>query len=421
MFDYSQFPDRSILCVDMKSFYASIIAVYEGLDPLTCHLAVVGNTDRTGSVVLAASPAMKRDFKIKTGSRLFEIPDDPRISIHNPKMGLFVRVSTEITKLFFRYVPPSAVHTYSVDESFLDVSGLEKVWGTPEEIAAQIQRDILLDFGLPSTIGIGPNMLMAKLCLDLAAKKTANGIASWSYDDIPAKLWPLSPLREMWGIGRQVEKTLHSMGIFSVGQLARYDLSLLEKKFGIMGNQLYHHAWGIDLSEVGAPIMQGQISYGKSQILLRDYKDEKEIKSVILEMCEEVAKRARAHHHAGRTISFGLSYSKEEFGGGFHRSRTIENPTNITMEIYRVCLELMRENYHGQTVRQISLSIGKLERDDEVQLDLFDTNSWKKRKIGYVVDGIRNRYGSASLLRAVSYTSGGTARHRAKLLGGHKK
>lgn len=171
MFDYSQFPDRSILCVDMKSFYASIIAVHEGLDPLTCHLAVVGNTDRTGSVVLAASPAMKRDFKIKTGSRLFEIPDDPRISIHNPKMGLFVRVSTEITKLFFRYVPPSAVHTYSVDESFLDVSGLEKVWGTPEEIADQIQRDILLDFGLPSTIGIGPNMLMAKLCLDLAAKK----------------------------------------------------------------------------------------------------------------------------------------------------------------------------------------------------------------------------------------------------------
>lgn len=147
-----------------------------------------------------------------------------------------------------------------------------------------------------------------------------------------------------------------------------------------MGNQLYHHAWGIDLSEVGAPIMQGQISYGKSQILLRDYKDEKEIKSVILEMCEEVAKRARAHHHAGRTISFGLSYSKEEFGGGFHRSRTIENPTNITMDIYRVCLELMRENYHGQTVRQISLSIGKLERDDEVQLDLFDTNSWKKEK-----------------------------------------
>lgn len=86
MFDYTQFPNRSILCVDMKSFYASIIAVTEGLDPLTCHLVVVGNTDQKGSVVLAASPAMKKDFRIKTGSRLFELPDDPRIIVRNPKM-----------------------------------------------------------------------------------------------------------------------------------------------------------------------------------------------------------------------------------------------------------------------------------------------------------------------------------------------
>ena len=92
------------------------------------------------------------------------------------------------------------------------------------------------------------------------------------------KLWNVSPLREMWGIGRRVEKTLNGMGIFTVGQLARYDLEKLEKKFGIMGNQLYYHAWGVDLSDLGAPIMQGQISFGKSQILLRDYKEEEEIK-----------------------------------------------------------------------------------------------------------------------------------------------
>jgi len=421
VFDYTQFKEKSILCVDMKSFYASIIAVFEGLDPLTCHLAVVGNTDQKGSVVLAASPAMKKDFNIKTGSRLFEIPDDPRIIIRDPKMGLFVRVSTEITKLFLRYVPPIAIHTYSVDESFLDVSGLEKVWGTPMEIARQIQKDIMRDFGLPSTIGIGPNMLLAKLCLDLEAKRTKEGIATWTYKDVQKKLWPVSPLREMWGIGRRVEKTLNSMGIFSVGQLARYDLGLLEKKFGIMGNQLYHHAWGIDLSEMGAPIMQGQISYGKSQVLLRDYKEEQEIKSVILEMCEEVAKRARNNHHAARTISLGISYSKDEFSGGFHRSRTIEQPTNVTMEIYRVCLELFAENYRGQIVRQISIAITKLEKDYDVQLDLFDTNGWKRRKIGYTVDEIRKQHGPTAILRAVSYTSGGTAVKRAQLLGGHKK
>ncbi|MGN7402710.1 DinB/UmuC family translesion DNA polymerase [Cytobacillus praedii] len=421
MIDYSQFPERQILCIDMKSFYASVAAVDLGLDPLDCYLAVVGSTERQGSVVLAASPRLKKEFGIKTTNRLFEIPNDPRIKVVNPKMGLFIKVSTEITKLFYRYVPPNAVHTYSVDESFLNVKGLEKIWGDPETIASKIQADIQHDFGLPCTVGIGPNMLIAKLALDLESKKAPNGIAKWTYNDIPKKLWPISPLSEMWGIGRRVEKTLHGMGIFNVGQLANYPLELLEKKFGVMGNQLYHHAWGVDLSEIGAPIMEGQISFGKSQILMRDYKEEHEIKAVVLEMCEEVAKRTRDSRKIGRTISFGLGYSKDEFGAGFHRSRTIETPTNVTMDIYNVCLQLMKENYRGQTVRSVSISITKLVDDYEIQLDLFDIHGWKKRELGYVVDKIRNKYGAASILRAVSYTGAGTALQRSKLVGGHKE
>jgi len=252
------------------------------------------------------------------------------------------------------------------------------------------------------------------------SQEITNSIAEWKYEDVPTKLWPLSPLSEMWGIGSRVEKTLHSMGIFSVGQLARYDLGLLEKKFGIMGNQLYHHAWGIDLSEVGAPIFKRQVILGKSQVLLRDYKDRKEIEAVILEICEEVCKRARTNNQAARTISLGLGDSRDEFGGGFYRSRTIETPTNVTMDIYKVCLDLLDEFYRGQTVRQVSISLTKLERDTEVQLDLFDTNSWKKKKLGYVVDEIRNKFGSTALLRAVSYTHCGTAIHRSGLVGGHK-
>ncbi len=420
MIDYSQFPERKILCIDMKSFYASVSAVMLGLDPLTCYLAVVGSTERQGSVILAASPALKKEFGIKTGSRLFEIPNDPRIKVVNPKMGLFIKVSTETTKLFYRYVPPNAVHTYSVDESFLNVKGLEKIWGDAETIAVKIQADIMQDFGLPCTVGIGPNMLIAKLALDLESKKVPNGIAIWTYDDIPHKLWPVSPLSEMWGIGGRTEKTLNNMGIFTVGHLANYPLELLEKKFGVMGNQLYHHAWGVDLSEIGAPILQGQVSFGKSQILMRDYKEENEIKIIILEMCEDVAKRARNKRKAGRTISFGLGYSRDEIGGGFHRSRTVERPTNVTMDLYNICLELMKENYRGQTVRSVTLSITKLVDDYEMQMDLFDIDGWKKRELGYTVDKIRNKHGSSSLLRAVSYTNAGTALHRSKLVGGHK-
>lgn len=419
MVDYSTIPQKKILCVDMKSFYASCSAVMLGLDPLECYLAVVGGKERQGSVVLAASPKLKKEFGIKTGSRRFEIPDDPRIHIEDPKMATYLRVSLEITRVFHRYVPKEAIHTYSVDESFIQVDGAFKLWGDAHTIARKIKDDIDREFQLPCAIGIGPNMLIAKLCLDLEAKK--HGIMEWTYEDIPEKLWPITPLREMWGIGRKVEKTLNSMGIFTVGQLARYDLEKLEKKFGVMGNQLYYHAWGVDFSEVGAPIMKGQISFGKSQILLRDYKDKDEIKHVILEMCEEVARRARLRRKAGRTISFGLGYSKDEFGGGFYRSRSIDQPTNVTMEIYEVCLELLEEHYDGKTVRQIMISLGNIVDDKEFQLNLFDPNGWKKRELGYVVDRIRGKYGPGSLLRAVSYTGAGTARERAKLVGGHKR
>jgi DNA polymerase V len=112
--DYSQFPKKTILCIDMKSFYASCSAVEMGLDPLTCYLAVVGDVERQGSVVLAASPALKKEFGIRTGSRLFEIPNDKRIHIVNAKMSSYLRQSMEITRLFHRYVPSECIHTYSV-------------------------------------------------------------------------------------------------------------------------------------------------------------------------------------------------------------------------------------------------------------------------------------------------------------------
>ncbi|WP_070121610.1 DNA polymerase thumb domain-containing protein [Bacillus marinisedimentorum] len=419
MVEYTELPDQKILCIDMKSFYASCSAVMRGLDPLDCHLAVVGNTERQGSVVLAASPRLKKDFGIRTGSRLFEIPADSRIITVNAEMSLYLRVSMEITRLFNRFVPKEAIHTYSVDESFLKVDGSEGTWGGAWSVAEKIKDEIDKEFQLPCAIGIGPNMLLAKLALDLEAKH--KGIAEWRYEDVPEKLWPLAPLSKMWGIGTRVERTLNRMGIFNVGQLAAFPLERLEKKFGIMGNQLYYHANGIDLSELGAPIMQGQISFGKSQILLRDYKDPEDVKHVILEMCEEVARRARTHKKAGRTVSLGIGYSKDEGGGGFHRSRTVSQPTNVTMDLYEVCLELFHEHYNGGTVRKISIALSSITGDENVQLSLFDPRKPHRRRLGYTMDAIRREHGSGKLLRAVSFTEAGTERHRSGLIGGHKK
>lgn len=420
MIDYSHLPKRSVACIDMMSFYASCIAALHNLDVRKVPLAVVGNFEQKGSIVLAASPPLKKRFGVKPArTRLFEIPQHPDIRLFEPKMSYFLEMSMAVTEILNKYVPSEAIHVYSVDESFIDLTGTEKLWGPPEQTIQRIQKEILDSLQLHSTAGMGPNMLMAKLALDLEAKKT--GFAKWTYDDVESKLWPVSPLSEMWGIGSRTEKTLNNMGITSVGQLARTPLQVLEDKFGIMGNQLHSHAWGIDLAELGAPYEEGQISYGKSQILMRDYNKIEEVQAVLLEMCEDVAKRARDTFQAARTISLGLGYSKNSFGGGFQRARTIEEATNDTMKIYKVCLELLKENYDHRPVRQLSISITKLEDEHSMQLSLFETDNWKNRKLASVMDNIRNRFGSAALLRAVSYTPAGTAVKRARMVGGHKE
>jgi len=416
--DYSKFPNRSVACIDMMSFYASCMAVLHNLDVRTVPIAVVGNFKQRGSVVLAASPAMKKRFHIKTGNRLFEIPHHPEIRLFEPRMSYFLEMSMSITRILHKYVPAEAIHVYSIDESFIDLTGTEELWGDPTQTVKRIQKEIYETLSLPSTAGMGPNMLLAKLALDLEAKKT--GFAKWAYSDVPDKLWPISPLSEMWGIGRRTERALNDMSILSVGDLAHTHLEQLESRFGVLGNQLFFHSWGIDLSTVDAPISAGQVSYGKSQILMRDYKSVAEVRVVLLEMCEDVAKRARDAGKAGRTISLGIGYSKNASGGGFQRSRTINEATNETMQIYKVCKELLSENYDARPVRQISLSITKLENEQSVQLSLFEKDNWREREIGKVMDNIRNRYGSTAILRAVSLTEAGTAIKRSTLLGGHK-
>ncbi|MCR1990993.1 DNA repair protein [Bacillus subtilis] len=269
------------------------------------------------------------------------------------------------------------------------------------------------EFGLMCTVGIGDNMLLSKIALDLESKKTKSGIARWRYEDVPNKLWKVHPLSKMWGIGGRMERNLNRMGISTVGQLAKFPLELLEKKFGIMGNQLYYHAHGIDLSEIGAPLMQDQIScFGKSQILLRDYTRREEIKAVLLEICEEVARRARTHNKAGRTISLGIGYSKDDLGGGFSPSQN--NRSSHKYHDGHISM-MLDKFYSGKTVRSISVTLSNIEDDVNQQLSLFEVDNEKRRKLGF-----RSKYRSKAILRAVSYTSAGTALHRAGLTGGHK-
>ncbi len=416
MMDYRTLPHHQILCLDMKSFFASCECVRRGWDPEKTYLAVVGDLERSGSIVLATTPRLKQDYGISTGKRLFDVPRLPSIHIVSPNMRHYLHQSLEITRLLHRFVPKEAIHPYSIDEWWICVDGTEKIFGDAWSVGQKIRAAIYEQFGLPSCIGIGPNKFLAKVILDIEGKRT--GLASCSYEEVAEKLWP-QPVQKIWGIGPRLARHLQRMGIRTLGHLAHTPREILEKKFGVIGNQLYYHAWGVDLAPVtGAGMREVPKSFGHGITLLKDYRDPNEIRTIILELSEEVARRARAANMAGRTIHLGIGYSQTETKSGFHCARTISQPTNVTLDIYHICLELFEQHYTGEIVRRIYLSLGQLSPDEHVQLNLFE-DVMKKRTLGYVMDDIRRKHGPTALLRARSYTPGGVILERSKKIGGH--
>lgn len=416
--DYTQYPKNDILCIDMRSFYASVEAVKLGLDPMKVMLAVVGDLSRSGSIVLAASPSLKKKHGISNVSRYFDLPHDPDIHIVQANMADYLHVSIQITKLLHRFAPKEAIHTYSVDEIWVTINGLKRLSGGRWESAQQIQAAILDYFGITSTIGIGDNKFLAKVVMDLIAKKSSSGIAECCYEDVASLLWS-TPVEDVWGIGSRMKQHLYRLGITTLGQIAQFPLVQLKKHFGVMGEQLYWHAWGIDLSPVlGDFTKTTQKSFGHGISLLRNY-TAKEAFVCILDLCEESCRRARATGQVGKTIHLAIGYSTDTGSGGFQRAKSINVPTNITLEMYHVCVQLFKRFYDGSSlIRRVTVSLENLQTDQETQLDFFSERH-KYKDIDYVMDHIRERYGTTAILRASSYSAAGITLDRSKKIGGH--
>ncbi|WCK52365.1 hypothetical protein PP175_12935 [Aneurinibacillus sp. Ricciae_BoGa-3] len=218
-----------------------------------------------------------------------------------------------------------------------------------------------------------------------------------------------------------MERNLHRMGIREVGHIANYDPKVLEKRFGIMGVQLYNHSWGIDFSQVRPNYDTEHKSYGNGTTLLRDYSNPMEVKIVIRELCDEICRRARTDGMQGRTIHLGVGYSKEALTGGFSHSVTIETPTYFEDEVYEACLQLFNKYYqHGVSVRNAYVSLINFSSDNEVQLDMFNYRAKeRKQSLTRALDGIRDRFGTQAILKASSLADGAIAIDRSRKIGGH--
>ena len=233
--------ENNIIAIDLKSFFASCECIERGLDPFTTPL-VVCDPNRNGAITLAVTPFLKK-FGVPGRCRVYElskynIPKYIKIIKAPPHMSLYIKKSKEVLSCYLEFVAKEDMHVYSIDEVFLDVTNYLKLYQkTSYELAEDIMKRIKEKTGLTTTAGIGPNLLLAKVAMDTQAKHNPNNIAMWSKDDIEEKLWPITPLSKMWGIGPRMERNLNKLGLYKVGDIANFDKNKLKEKFGIMGQE----------------------------------------------------------------------------------------------------------------------------------------------------------------------------------------
>lgn len=410
---------RNFLCIDLKSFFASAECLDRGLNPFTTPLVVANPTQGNGAITLAVTPYLKT-LGVKSRGRLYEIPKSIKYMIAKPRMSLYLAKSREVVEVYLKYVSLEDLHIYSIDECFLDVTNYLKMYEKSDyELALDILEDVQKSTGLTATCGIGPNMLLAKLSMDIEAKHNKDFIAKWTYDDIPNKLWPIHPLSKIWGIGPRMEVNLNRLGIYSMYDLAHYDRHKLKQKFGVIGTELWNHANGIDLSLIGDMEKTKDKSYSHSQVLFKDYNGNN-IKIIIREMVEVVTMRLHKNHVTSSLIGLGIGYSKD-VGGSFYHQIKLDQPTDVENVILSNALMIFDKYYEDLPIRKVTISCGRLQEKSGVQLNIFDNieKIREQEQINEAILEIKDKYGKNALLKASSLLDDSTIQERNKKIGGH--
>jgi len=378
----------NIIHVDMNAFYAS------------CHQAkdsslkgkpviVAGDPKKRNGIVLTASYEA-RAYGVRTAMPNFQAKKLCKNAVFlKPDYILYIKMSERVMDILRRFTP--IVEVFSIDEAWLDVSGCERLFGEPIEIAEKIQKVIKEELGLPCSIGISCNKILAKMASDL---KKPMGITVLYPEEVPSIIWPL-PVEELYGVGKRMADKLNSMNIKTIGDLANIPVEFLEAAFGVIGRQLYLWANGIDESPVDPSFTKGEKSMGHSITLPKDITTFEEARAILLSLSEQVGRRVRKKNFVGRVVT--LTIRDDSF---LTKTRSATIPyTNTTEDIYKTAKKLLESNWDGKTpLRLLGVSLSGLTRDFE-QISLFPHDE-KLRKLNKVIDEIKDRFGENAVYRA---------------------
>lgn len=500
--------NKVYMCIDLKSFFASCECVDRNLDPLETNLVVADSTRTDKTVCLAVTPSLK-EYGIGSRDRLYQVKSqvkninferlkklkelrktnrnkynytftgksynktellDPNLELDyieaKPRMALYIKYSSMIYNIYLKYLSEEDILVYSIDEVFCDITSYLKYYKLkPKQLVTKIIKDVYDTTGITATAGIGTNMYLAKIAMDVVAKKMpANSfgvrLAELNEYTFRKELWTLKPLTKFWMIGKGIEKRLNKLKIYTMGDLARKSLedeNLLYKEFGVNAELIIDHAWGYDNSTIedcknnkpqSKSLSSGQVlfrptNYKDVSLLVREMIDLLSLDLINKRLCtkhltltlmydkDNLLIPSIESEYEGETV---IDYYGRETPKPGHGSINIDYYTNDTKVITEKMMELYKKIVNPLLlVRKINMSVDDLKDEDRIgivreQIDLFNQkesyedikkNEIDNRKVNKAIIDIKNKYGKNSILKGMNYLEGGTTRERNKFIGGH--
>ena len=465
---------RTYIAIDLKSFYASVECVARGLDPLTTNLVVADLSRTEKTICLAVSPSLKA-YGIAGRARLFEVvqqvnrvnaerlrnapghrfsgvaTQDPEVQadpskalgylVASPRMAHYLKTSRQIYEIYLKYVSPEDIHVYSVDEVFIDATEYMRIYRlSAHDLAMRMIRDVLAVTGITATAGIGPNLYLAKIAMDIEAKHSPpdkDGVRIAFLDEMSyrRKYWCHRPLTDFWRTGRGIAAKLEANGMYTMGDIARCSVgkdtqrlneNLLYKLFGVNAELIIDHAWGWEpctMKDIKSYRPEGH-SLSVGQVLTEPYTASK-ARTVALEMTDQLVMEMVDQRVVADQMTLTLIYEKDaakHAHGSVNLGRQSSSSELIINAMGKLFDRIADKKLMIRRIYVVANHVKDEASSDGVQLDLFEDTgkAERERKRQEAILEIRRKFGRNAILKGMNFEEGATARERNKQIGGHK-
>lgn len=418
---------KSFICIDLKSFYASVECVERGLDPFKTNLVVADPTRSQSTICLAITPAMKK-LGVKNRCRIHEIPAGIEYITAMPRMQLYIDYSARIYSIYLRYVSKEDIHVYSIDECFMDVTNYLSLYHmTGKEMAVELMDAVMKETGITATAGIGTNLYLAKVAMDIVAKHVEDHIGILNEISYRQQLWDHRPLSDFWRIGSRTEKKLAGYGIHTMGDIAYTSVTSEEwlyKMFGIDAELLIDHAWGLESCDIHdiKNYHTEEHSLSNGQVLMRNYSFE-EAAVVVREMTDVLVLDLVSKGLITGSVTLWIAYDhryERPSSHGTVRLTSLTNSSSIIMDEVDKLYQKITDRHTG--IRRIEICANRVMPEGYLQYDLFTDPATveKEKNLQQAILDVKKKYGKNAIMRGANLLDCSTYRERNNQIGGHR-